>query len=568
MEHHGKPLTTSTNDQSFERPSYYMQNKKPSIMTTTHPIRHSVAIIMLFLVLFGISPSTLAAPSLDINKTEEIREPVKTDSFGRDTPRSTVKGMVQALFEKDYELARQYIEGNALPKNDNKAHEKIQQFNAVLDRGGKFLPDLQLSDDSSGNLSDKLPANEERVGTIDIDGQQIDIILSQKQHKDGTTYWQFSKQTMDNLPKIQEKSNSFVDRFHIDILKDIKIFGYESSDLVGLLALLLISGILIYLVVWLIYALIHLIYPRLTGRDMTIPPQVILPLTLIVLAILLPEIMLKAGVPVTLRTPVERAKEAVAWIASSWLALRLIDMVFDRAEKISVRKNHPEQLAFLSLFRKLAKVFMLILALIVIFGNLGFDLTAGITALGIGGLALAFGAQKTIENLIGSVVVVADRPIHVGDYCKFGVHEGRVIDIGIRSTRVRTLNRTVVTIPNGEFSALQIENYATRDMFHFLHNLYIKKSSDLTLLASVIDEMTKFLENHKHTTDEWTQVRISELRQDCYVVEVRTYINTNNVIEFYDMQTQLILEILTLMQNKGVEQALPSQSIEFTRKPC
>lgn len=135
---------------------------------------------------------------------------------------------------------------------------------------------------------------------------------------------------------------------------------------------------------------------------------------------------------------------------------------------------------------------MLILAVIIIFGNLGFDLTTGIAALGIGGLALAFGAQKTIENLIGSVVVVADRPIHVGDYCKFGAYEGVVIDIGIRSTRVRTLNRTVVTIPNGEFSALQIENYATRDMFHFLHNLYISKDTNLGKLQMMIDTLKVF----------------------------------------------------------------------------
>ncbi len=523
-------------------------------------------IIKLVIVLVSLGGVATAAPSLNLTKTEETAEPVKTDSFGRDTPRSTVKGLVNALFEEDYALAREYIDANALPKNDDKTREKIIQFKAVLDVGGQFTPDLQISDEKNGNLSDKLPSGEERVGVIEIDGQKTDLILTQKQQKDGTVYWQFSKQTMDNLPEIQAQSASFVSRFHVSGLNDVKIFGHEASDLVGLLVLLLVSGILIYLAVWVFYVLLNVIYPRLAGREMKIPSKVILPLTLIILAIYLPEIMLKAGVPVTLRTPVGRAKEAVAWLASSWLVLRLIDTVFNRAEKMSVRKNRPEQLAFLSLFRKLAKVFMLILALIVIFGNLGFDLTTGIAALGIGGLALAFGAQKTIENLIGSVVVVADRPVHVGDYCKFGAYEGVVIDIGIRSTRVRTLNRTVVTIPNGEFSALQIENYATRDMFHFLHYLYVKKSTDLTVLSAMIDGLKQFLDNHENTTNEWTQVRISELRQDCYVVEVRTYINTKNVVEFYDLQTKLILQVLHFVQDSGVAQALPSQTIELAQQ--
>ncbi|MFP3334728.1 mechanosensitive ion channel, partial [Pseudomonas sp. SIMBA_064] len=90
------------------------------------------------------------------------------------------------------------------------------------------------------------------------------------------------------------------------------------------------------------------------------------------------------------------------------------------------------------------------------------DLTTGIAALGVGGLALALGAQKTIENLVGSVVVVADSPVRIGDYCKFGTYEGTVIDIGIRSSRVRTLSRTIVTVPNGDFSSMQIENFTSR----------------------------------------------------------------------------------------------------------
>ena len=80
---------------------------------------------------------------------------------------------------------------------------------------------------------------------------------------------------------------------------------------------------------------------------------------------------------------------------------------------------------------------MIILAVILIFGNLGFDLTTGIAALGWVVWHWLW-CPKTLENLIGSVVVVADRPVYVGDYCKFGIYEGTVIDIGIRSTRIRT----------------------------------------------------------------------------------------------------------------------------------
>lgn len=138
--------------------------------------------------------------------------------------------------------------------------------------------------------------------------------------------------------------------------------------------------------------------------------------------------------------------------ACTWLFLRIIDILFKRADRLAIIGNHPERVSVLGLIQVI-KVLLLVLATIVILGNLGFDLTTGILALGIGGLALALGAQKTIENLVGSVSLVADQPINVGDYCKFGSQEGTVEDIGIRSTH--SYLRTLVTIPNGSFSSTE-----------------------------------------------------------------------------------------------------------------
>lgn len=538
------------------------KNTQTTINIAINKIKLLPIVVCMLACLVILLPVSVSASQL-VNHDNTPKEPVKTDSFGRDTPRSTVQGLVSALADENYTLAKEYLDKDSLPKSTKEKIAFIQQFKAVLDAGGKFLPDLQISDEANGDLDDKLPSDSEKVGQIVIDDTDIDIILTQHYSKNDIIYWQFDEKTLNNLPKIELDNNNFVSRFHIQLLDDVKVFNHKMTHIIALLVLITISIGIVYTLMWAVFWTVAFLYPKLSGRQFRITPKVILPLTIILVAIFLSDIMLKAGLPVTLRNPVGRVNEAVAWIASSWLVLRLIDAVFNRAETLSIRKKRPEQLAFLSLFRKLAKVFMLILAVIIIFGNLGFDLTTGIAALGIGGLALAFGAQKTIENLIGSVVVVADRPIHVGDYCKFGAYEGVVIDIGIRSTRVRTLNRTVVTIPNGEFSALQIENYATRDMFHFLHNLYISKDTNLGKLQMMIDTLKVFLDNHDNTTDEWTQVRISELRQDCYVVEVRTYINTRDVIEFYDLQTKLALQVLQFVEDCGIKQALPTQKIQL-----
>lgn len=478
------------------------------------------------------------------------------DSYGRQTPRQALAGLMRAYTTGDTKLAVRYLEG----KTANE--ETAKQLYAALDVGGELLPDLQLSDEPEGDTQDLLPTGVDKVGSIVSQEGTTDVLMSRKKDKSGQYIWQISEKTLQNLPKLQ-KSKSFVDSFGFAPLEQYRLFGYTLSSLIGLLVVLGASLLASFVVVWLLFYAVKWAYPKLSRQNFAITPRIILPLSLVMVTLFLPDILLKAGVPVTLRASVGKLKEAVAWGATTWLLVRVLDAVFFHAQNLSVRKNLPEQVSILGLLRKLAKALLLILAVIVVFGNLGFDLTTGIAALGVGGLALAFGAQKTIENLIGSVVVVADRPVRVGDYCKFGVHEGRVIDIGIRSTRVRTLNRTVVTIPNGEFSSLQIENYATRDMFHFLHHIYLKKDTPSSKIAKVIQAFCEHLQEHPEVNDEWTQVRISELRQDCHVLELRAYIATDDVVVFYEKQSTLILELLGLMEEMGVAHALPAQELKF-----
>ncbi len=517
-------------------------------------------------VLFSVpSYATTAKLGLKTTQSEQSAE-VWSDSYGRDTPRSTVQGFMSALSSEDTELASRYLDSAFLNKSKVSNADIVAQFKQALDTGGRLEPLLQLSDAKEGDVGDLLPHDQEKVGSIRIADKSVDVLLVRKVDKDGNRYWQFAGETLANLPDVHSTGRTWASYFEIEQLKGVKLFDFELSKIVALAVMVLLSLAVAYALVWLIFVISRWAFPRLTGKRFAISPNVIMPIAIIVVAMLLSEIMLRAGVPVTIRTPVARLKEVVAWIATTWLAFRLIDGVFRRAEANSLKRNRPEQVSLLGLSRKLAKVFILILAIIIIFGNLGFDLTTGIAALGVGGLALAFGAQKTIENLIGSVVVVADRPVHVGDYCKFGTYEGVVIDIGIRSTRIRTLNRTVVTVPNGEFSALQIENFTARDMFYFLHNLFIKRTADLAEVERMIADLQVFLASHSLTNDEWNQVWIKELRQDCYVIEMRAYINASGAQDFYAKQTQLALAVLKFLENYQVEHALPSQTVVLDDK--
>lgn len=523
-----------------------------------------IVIALLIAMIFSVIslPSALAAEASILgvggSKTEEAADTSIPDSFGRDTPRHTVQGFLGALGENDYLLASNYLN---LSKSDNPT-TIVRQFKQGLDAGGRFQPDLQINNTPEGNLTDQLPPSQENVGVINISDKSIPLILERVVSKSGEQYWQFSTDTLSSIPEVIENYEpTLVSRYTIDSLEGKKLFSYQLADVVAALVMTISSFLFTYILVWLLYHLLKLVYPRVRGVPLPLPDRVILPLAVVVMALMLSEVMVYAGVSVTLREPINRYTDIASWFATTWLLLRVIDAIFTRAVNLSYKKNYTERVSILGLLRKIVKALLLIFATIVIFGNLGFDLTTGIAALGVGGLALALGAQKTIENLVGSVVVVADSPVRIGDYCKFGTYEGTVIDIGIRSSRVRTLTRTIVTVPNGDFSSMQIENFTSRDMFRFLHQLYIKRTGDIDVVFQMVKHLNTFLDEHELTNQEWNQVNILELRQDCYIIQLQAYVNASGIAEFYDKQNVLFVDILMQVRKYDVEHALPTQQL-------
>nr|WP_227686601.1 mechanosensitive ion channel family protein [Psychrobacter fozii] len=517
-------------------------------------------LVLLLSLLLPTHTFAAEASSLGISdsSSEESEKSPRPDSFGRDTPRNTVQGFISALGENDYLLASNYLN---LSKSDNPT-TIVRQFKQALDAGGRFQPDLQLSNTPEGNLTDQLPPNQENVGAINIGEKSVSLILEKVTSERNEKYWQFSSDTLSSIPEVIENTEpTLVSRYTIDSLDGKKLFGYQLADLVAALAMIVSSFILTYIMVWLLYHLLRITYPHVRGVTLPLPDKVILPLSVVIMALILSEVMVYAGVSVTLREPVNRFTEIASWVAITWLLLRVVDAIFTRAVNLSYKKNYTERVSILGLMRKVVKALLLIFAVIVIFGNLGFDLTTGIAALGVGGLALALGAQKTIENLVGSVVVVADSPVRIGDYCKFGTYEGTVIDIGIRSSRVRTLTRTIVTVPNGDFSSMQIENFTSRDMFRFFHHLYLKRTADLDVIFKMVNDLDEFIKEHDLTNPEWNQVNILELRQDCYVIQLQAYVNATGIIEFYDKQNTLFIDVLKKVAKYKVEHALPTQQL-------
>ena len=529
---------------------------------TTKQARLTLVTLLVVWVGTLCMPVQAAAPAKPASSATATQAP--QDTFRRDTPRGTMQGFMQALAQNDWALAINYIDVN----NNKNPSATIQSLKAALDSGGRINEQLQISNDPAGNLDDKLPPNLDKVGEINAPNTNkgsIDILLQRVKQNNGTQVWLISQQTLQQVSTLSPNAKpTLVERYVPKKWLDEDIKGYSVGHIAAVIALLFATYVLSLLISQLFFWLFRTLYLAThPDKDKRFPidGRVVVPAAMVITGVIIKELMIVVGINLVARNVVSKLADMLSWVALAWLLLRIMDLVFKRAENYASNNNHPERLSVLNLLRKVVKVILLAIAAIVILGNLGFDLTTGIAALGIGGVSLALGAQITIENLVGSVSVVADQPVNVGDYCRFGSQEGTVEDIGIRSTRLRTTDRTVVTIPNGNFSSMSIENVSKRDMFHFSQVFYVSRDSDIDKLKEFLEQTQIYITNHPDTNSMLNQVRISGTQQDAYLVEVRCYMTVKGVMDFNQKQTEMILQIAELMQDVGLKNALPTSRV-------
>ena len=204
-----------------------------------------------------------------------------------------------------------------------------------------------------------------------------------------------------------------------------------------------------------------------------------------------------------------RVSETLVIIGLTWLCLYFVDPISDRILRRKDLTQSSGKIAIARLLNKTIKALIIIAGATFLFYMADLNLTAVLTGLGVGGIAVAFAAQKTLENLFGGVMIISDQPIRVGDYCKAGEFQGTVEDIGLRSTKLRTLNRTVVSVPNGQLATMSLENFTVRDKILFHHKLQLRYDTSADQLRYVIAEIRKVLYEHPKVETATARVRFT-----------------------------------------------------------
>jgi len=195
----------------------------------------------------------------------------------------------------------------------------------------------------------------------------------------------------------------------------------------------------------------------------------------------------------------------------------------------------------------------------------GIPIAPLVAGLGVGGLAIALAIRPTLENIIGGLTLFADRPVRVGDFCRYGDEIGTVEQIGLRSTRIRTLERTIVTVPNAEFSQMQLDNFAARDMRLLKTTLGLRYETTPDQLRYVLAELRKLLLGHPKVTPAPARVRFVGYGAYSLDVEIFAYLHCQDQDTFLAIQEDIYLRIADIVTEAGTGFAFPSQTTYFRR---
>ncbi|MDX1649071.1 MAG: mechanosensitive ion channel family protein [Myxococcota bacterium] len=257
----------------------------------------------------------------------------------------------------------------------------------------------------------------------------------------------------------------------------------------------------------------------------------------------------------------ETLLRALFVIALTWLLMRVVDVLSALVEERLVDRGQQAATGLVAPGRKVVKLLVIALALVAILDAFGFNVAALIAGLGVGGIAVALAAQKTLENLFGGATLYTDRPVQVGDFCRFGDQVGTVEEIGIRSTRVRTLGRTLVSVPNSEFSSMQLENFAARDRILIHTTIGVRYETTPEQLRYILVEIRELLYSHARVTAEPARIRFVGFGAYSLDLEIFAYVDTSDWNEFLGIREDLFLRIMDIVEDAGSGFAFPSSTV-------
>lgn len=489
-----------------------------------------------------------------------------TDPLGRTTPRDTIVAFMHAADRDDFVAAARYMQVTESQRRN--AEALARDLKTLMDR--YFSQGVSsISDSPDGALDDGLPIDRERVGPLTMGERKTDITLVRVTDPQGGRIWLISSETLAQVPALRgSAARTWIERVMPPALVSHELFGISWAQWIALAASLVIPLLLLALISRVVIALARSILRDPARRRVldawyaAIRWPTIVVLTL---AVHLASTVALA-LPLTFRFNYGRVVLVVAIIALTWLMRGILTLGFARARGLVRGKDRASTQSLLLLGERMLKAIVILVALFVILTIAGLDTKTALAGLGIGGVALALGAQKTVENFLGGVFLLSDKAIAVGDLCSISNRLGWVEDITLRSVRLRTLDNSLVSVPAGVLAQAGIENFATREKILVQTLLRLRYGTSVEQLKGILESIRKLLDDDPRI-ESGSRIRLIDFGQQAVELELFAYVLTADIPEFFAVREDLLLKIAGIVEAAGSGFAQPTQFIYMDGEP-
>ncbi|MCU0231373.1 MAG: mechanosensitive ion channel family protein [Acidobacteria bacterium] len=491
------------------------------------------------------------------------------DPNDRSTPRRALVGYLSAARSGDYERAAEFLDLAELPPESRAeaGPDLARRLKFVLDRYLWIDPEA-LSDDPEGAPDDGQPSGVDLLGNLPLQGSEVRVLV-ERRGESSETKWLVAAPTVAVIDALYEEHGyPWLDRLLPDFLLTKRILASTLWQWIGLVLLAAAAWVVARFLALALRAPLRRLFALSTSRiddDVLVAfaPPFRLYLTLLLVG-------LGSGflyLSVMAQRRLNFVLGLLAIVAFVWFLLRVIDTISAHAEARYRLEGNRGMLSLVPMLRRGAKIALLLLAATLAAQNYGFNVTALLAGAGVAGLAVAFAAQRTIENLFGGISVILDQSVRVGDFCKVGAFQGTVEDIGLRSTRVRTVDRTIVSVPNAQFSTEFLENFGARDRIRLFQVLNLRYETTPDQLRWLLTEIRKLVYSHPMIAPDQARVRFVNFGPSSLDVEIFCFVRTTDFPTFTAVREDVFLRLMDLVSASGSGFAFPSQTVYFGRDP-
>ena len=506
-----------------------------------------------------LTAAELLARSEEINASYEASVLSGFTPGRAQTPQQALVALYSAFRMGDPESAALYLDLRYVPES----LEEVPPVNIA--RGLLFIFSQQnvldltrISSEPEGSLEDGLPEDLEQFGTVSLSDEVIPVYLQRIEEADGTLVWRVSNATVVRTPDMwDELGYSDLNVWLSQVLPEFYVLGMGNFQ-VAILLTTAIGG-------WFITGWISVLIAGLGGRFSS-PWQHALsrflrvPLRLILYVALIRIVIANLGLSVIAKAYLQSSP--LEYLVAVILAFGLLNLYRDYKIRQLELQGDVEYVALIKPVVVIVRIIVATTAALMWADQAGFNVSTLIAGLGVGSLAVALAAQKTLENVIGAITLYTARPIRPGDWCRFGDIQGTVEEIGLRSVTLRTLNRTLVTVPNSMFSSADIENFSVRDRIRFFKLLELQMPTPDQLRA-ILGEFRTLFASHPMVRQDTVSIRLADIEAATAVIRLDGGIMTRDYQEYLAVAEDLNLRIIEIVHQNGAIFSGPGQVLQI-----